>query len=1247
MRFCLGLGLISLVILGYSPCRLATAQVDFIATRMIDAQIQAIDLGDVDGDGHVDAVAVEPGIIRVMRNDGLDRFVSASEILVPNGHDVTAIRVIDQDGDELLDIVATTYHHPSRFSSLLVYYGRGDGTFEASDQIELEERPLSLDVADIDLKGALDVVIGTEQGVRHYPATGPRSFGSRVVTGGDVPLDQVAVADVTADGIPDLLVSSSEAGIFQYYPAVNPGAFLTDLLLPGTNTAFGRVRLADFDLDGHVDILGWCSAGYQDHGFELWRGLGGAHFASPVWTSIGRAAGYLQVGDLDGDGFPDLVGADSGQDRIHVFLSVPEHATFVLADMEPIEDLPDDGMALGDVDEDGDLDVLALRRPNGSNGDLLVFLNDGNGDLTHQSTLALSGGATLVQVGDFNEDGHLDAMVVVYGNQLTMLAGDGTGSFGAPTTVFQIHFPTGAFCVADFDGDSHLDLAIVDQIPEEVLIVLGDGLGGFVEAAALPAGEVDLYSEIVAADFDNDGNVDLALTSDLDGIRHGVRIFLGDGAGGFEIHDHVTSRELAEPGVADLDRDGNVDLVVAQRGNPLVDGLELLLGAGDGTFGFRSLQRLPTSSLGFDLTDLDRDGVLDVVLGEEQIRWLRGRQEGGFDSPGALPVHAFAGHPEVVDFDGDGNLDIVQSRKKGEGPAVTQIALGDGNLGFPEAHTHEHEWNGARRPFVADVTNDGKQDILIASYTDVGIFPGNGSGGGRLGQRIEYAGSTATDLEVADVTGDGNADLVTVAPPDKLSIWPGDGTGGFADVIELTLSSIPRSMVLGYIDDDSLLDAAVALTSGKVDILLGTAGTLTRVATVPAAGLLDEIVAADLDADGNLDLAVTSTGPDEVAVLYGAGNGSFVHGGATAVELPEGIVAGNFHDLDGSGTIDLCVVSSVWSDPRLVCLRNDGNRAFVLAAATSTSKMNSGEHLIAFDVDEDGHLDVGFATRTRLDFYLGDGVGSFPSVESLSFDSWSPGFWWCHGIRRGDLDGDGKLDLLAVDRGRGFAAKLGVGGLDYPLDLFFDGPFRFQTGDVALGDLDNNGLLDVVVLAHSEIGVHLNRTDRAIRCRAGSVNTRRFAATADVLLVNGSNGTTTTRELTLDGTQSMTVELLTAPVPSLSSRYHVGIWAGLPTRATSGPLPRGIGFACFTPLRMDPAYVMPLHVANTLLPDDARIDPSGPYSTGGTVPGVVLDIPGGLFAPGDRITVQGLLGDGHGRATKRVSTSNAVVVTFQ
>jgi hypothetical protein len=227
-----------------------------------------------------------------------------------------------------------------------------------------------------------------------------------------------------------------------------------------------------------------------------------------------------------------------------------------------------------------------------------------------------------------------------------------TRSLGFETTpVLAVPGPTTGIAVADVDGDRRPDLVIVGP-SYGVAVLLGKGNGTFREARAVLDGS-GKPSAIVAADFDGDGKLDLAATTDA-----GLDVLFGLGDGSFEPADHLlTGVALAAIAVGDFNGDGRLDVAVAPADG---DAPSVLLGASGakvrafappaivaGTPGIKQLVAI----------DVDGDGALDLVAQSSPDAVLMGRGDGTFEAPQTLGV---AGRDlAVADVDRDGRPDLL------------------------------------------------------------------------------------------------------------------------------------------------------------------------------------------------------------------------------------------------------------------------------------------------------------------------------------------------------------------------------------------------------------------------------------------------------------------------------------------------------------------------------------------------------------------------------------------------------------
>jgi hypothetical protein len=265
---------------------------------------------------------------------------------------------------------------------------------------------------------------------------------------------------------------------------------------------------------------------------------------------------------------------------------------------------------VGDFNGDGIPDLAVANQLQGT-GRINILL--GNGDGSFQAIQSYSVGAfpTSVAVADLNGDGILDLALVndYYPNgTLSILLGNGDGSFQAPSTYVAGNFPA-SIAVGDFNGDGIPDLAVA---ADEAHIFIGNGDGTFQAAQSYAPGGFF----VVVGDFNGDGHLDLAVEAGF-----GVAILLGTGDGSFramQIYAAENYSYLPPPSLVagDYNGDGIPDLAVTNPGSTTVS---VLLGQGDGSFRAAPTHPVESYAVSVAVGDFNGDGVLDLAVANDAV----------------------------------------------------------------------------------------------------------------------------------------------------------------------------------------------------------------------------------------------------------------------------------------------------------------------------------------------------------------------------------------------------------------------------------------------------------------------------------------------------------------------------------------------------------------------------------------------------------------------------------------------------
>jgi hypothetical protein len=741
----------------------------------------------------------------------------------------------------------------------------------------------------------------------------PYSIGSAASTSAP---SSIASGDFNGDGRLDLAVANvggdSVSLFFQgtngRFPAA-PSATLNGVAALAPLTDPYAIRAVDLDGDGDLDLV---SANHGSNNLVIWtQGAGGA-FTTVVPSVNGLNAPSDVVGaELNGDGRMDLVVANTGANRVAIYFrtllgTYPGAPSISLGNAttgSPVS------VAVADLDRDGDLDIVSA---NAATNNVTIWYATAPGAFSPAPSVVLGGagitdGPSSVAIGDLDGDGKPDiACANLAGNSLSVFLQLPAGGFlGTPTfTLATSGFPIAPshLEITDVNGDGWRDLVASDGGNDLTAwmwqpansrfspqpIVLGSG------------GSLASPTSVVAADFDGDGNVDLAATN---GGGNDVAVFQQIGGASYDLAaadvvlgSPVVTPNLAGIAVGDLDGDGKLDIVSANPGSNTLTIFEQLspsvfasdpaavLGSAADTNGPRAVVAV----------DLNGDGLLDIAsanaVGGTIAIFLQDPVDGFHADADFVLGAGLIGAPVAIaagDFDGDGRMDLVTANSTGNSLAVflqpaggfasvTPVILGSGATTKNPSHV-----------VAVDVDRDGDLDLVCVNTAgnDIAVFlnPGNGAFPAAPSFVLGSAATTPSPRAVAvgDLDGDGDPDIaVAVGGNSTIAVFFQGAPGSFPSTPSLAISNAslvtPDTIAIADVDKDGDMDIVTG-NSGSKNLTVfrqGLPGTFsTPPIVIGGAGWTDSprwLVLCDLDGDGDLDLVSAEPSLGNVAISFGS-----------------------------------------------------------------------------------------------------------------------------------------------------------------------------------------------------------------------------------------------------------------------------------------------------------------------------------------------------------------------------------------
>ncbi len=713
---------------------------------------------------------------------------------------------LDGDGDD--DLAGTE----SGSGAIAVYLIDGGVLGSAPDQLlntsAPDSAPIDLVANDFNGDGKRDLAAAAagSEDLRVFTQTGSGNFAQAPtilepvgpMVGDDEPRS-LATGDLNGDGSADLICANVASGDLASFLQVG------NVLPSQASSVFGGgggtlepvdLALADLDLDGQLDAITANRAGNDLSFFSGARGDGVSIGASGVTD----APTAVVVGDWNADGLPDL-GCASSTDGSVRLIAATAPAQFDLGQVQiltaPSLSAPQSNCSLV-ATELGDGPGVDLIVTHASSERALVWFGRGNGQF-QSSPMVLGGGVPgCAASGDVNGDGRRDLVLpfaagsafadgyaVSRQSQRSSLPQQPSHTLGGLT---ETRGMTG-LVPADLDGDGDFDLAAACEVGQRIALYEQASSGVFDELPTLLGNDQDTAGaiDLVAADFNGDGRVDLVSANRLGGnLAHFVGTEVGFDAVPTQLLGSGASTSLPVAVAAgDLDGDGDLELVSANAN-------DLTIFVRDARTGFPAV---PTQALGGSgatdslsqlvIGDRNGDGRDDLIAASLSGAAYFFHQS--FSAPDAmgslsempdaeLALAIFTDHLVLGDLDGDGDGDLIAGSS-----ANAEIAWIPGGAGAAAVEfTLSDATSGLAGLCLGDMDGDQRLDLVVSeSITQrVAIFSQAIAGGFPSVPTLRVGGPGASPMPAAvlvfDFDRDGDLDLVTAENSgDTLSLFFG------------------------------------------------------------------------------------------------------------------------------------------------------------------------------------------------------------------------------------------------------------------------------------------------------------------------------------------------------------------------------------------------------------------------------------------------------------------------------------------
>lgn len=690
-------------------------------------------------------------------------------------------------------------------------------------------------------------------------------------------------------------------------------------------------------------------------------------FSSPPDISSTASAPFgVFTADIDGDGDPDVLSASRSDNTVAWYENTNGDGSAWTPHAITTSAMGANAVFAADMDQDGDLDVLAASKDDDT---VAWYENDGSGGTWTKHLITTSAnGAYSVFAADVDGDGDVDALSASYlDSTVAWYANDGTGGTWTPHVITSAASTALSVVAADVNGDGRMDVLSASYSDNKIAWydnTTGDGSTWSPHVISTSAAHAN---SVFTADLDGDGDLDALSASSADNKVAWYENTSGDGS---TWSPHVISTSAARAKAvfaADVDADGDMDALSASRVDTKIAWYENT--SGDGSTW--TTHTITTGAGGAEFVfaaDVDGDGDVDALSANSSANTVDWYRNDTIHRSGALPTEDLiqawnynGSNVVAADIDGDGDPDAV-TQYEGSSSYMNGTINWFANDGTGQTWTFHTVAQSMNRPydiFPADVDGDGDTDILSASKGN-NLIAWHENLGGSFSYSVHTISNTANfanAVSAGDLDGDGDPDAISGSSGDQKIAWyANDGNGGGWTKQTITTNA-QGIAAIDTADADGDGDLDVFAASGLGDKIAwyendGSGGTWTLHEISMSAASAFSVQAVDMDGDGDADALVVPSIND--VVWYendGTGAGWTVHTIASGLT---NVLDARAADVDEDGDLDVVCVDF---EDEVYWFENQGS-AVSWTAKAGPSITRGGKSIVLTDVDGDGDPDA-------------------------------------------------------------------------------------------------------------------------------------------------------------------------------------------------------------------------------------------------------------------------------------------------